>query len=193
MHERYRQTTDGRSTAYSSFAKTVCRRINVLTMQRQYHPIEWLANDVFHPQTSFLLFVNFVLCIYLKKIPTASRGKFSYLLVKLLLFIIVVVVIRLHRSTTQTPSIGLSFPCRSVCQLSQQWALQNGLTDRDAVLVEDLGGSEEPCIRWGPDPLWEGAILRGKGWPIVKYRDTLRWAVQKRLNQSRCRLGCGLW
>jgi len=24
----------------------------------------------------------------------------------------------------------------------------------------------------GPDPLWEGAILRGKGRPIVKYRDT---------------------
>jgi len=36
----------------------------------------------------------------------------------------------------------------------------------------------------GPDPLWEGAILRGneasccKG-PVVKYRDTLRFSVQK--------------
>ena len=27
---------------------------------------------------------------------------------------------------------------------------------------------------------------------FVKYRDTLPWAVQKRLNWSRCRLGCGL-
>jgi len=37
-------------------------------------------------------------------------------------------------------------------------------------------------------PTWEGA----KGHPIVKYRDTLRSSVQKWLNQSRCRLGCGL-
>ena len=29
----------------------------------------------------------------------------------------------------------------------------------------------------------------GKGWPIVKYRDTLTLAVQKRLNRSRCHLG----
>jgi len=30
----------------------------------------------------------------------------------------------------------------------------------------------------GPDPTWEGEILRGH--PIVKYRDTLRLSVQKR-------------
>jgi len=41
-------------------------------------------------------------------------------------------------------------------------------------------------------PPWEGAILRGKGRPIVKYRDTLRSPVRIRLNRSRCRLGCGL-
>ena len=40
-------------------------------------------------------------------------------------------------------------------------------------------------------PQWEGAILRGKGHPIVKYRDTLRTFVQKQLNRSTCRLGCG--
>jgi len=28
-------------------------------------------------------------------------------------------------------------------------------------------------------PSWEEAILRGKGRPIVKYRDCLPWAVQK--------------
>jgi len=38
---------------------------------------------------------------------------------------------------------------------------------------------------------WEGAIL-GIGAPIAKYRDFLPWAVQKRLNWSICRLGCGL-
>ena len=35
-------------------------------------------------------------------------------------------------------------------------------------------------------------ILRGKGHPIVKYRDILWSSVQKWLNQSRCCLGCGL-
>jgi len=32
----------------------------------------------------------------------------------------------------------------------------------------------------------------GKGSFIVKYRDFLPWAVQKRLNRSICHLGCGL-
>ena len=32
----------------------------------------------------------------------------------------------------------------------------------------------------------------GKGHPIVKYSDTLQSSVQKWLNWSRCRLGCGL-
>jgi len=72
----------------------------------------------------------------------------------------------------------------------------------------------------GPDPPWEGSILREKGRPIVKYvepcirlrsrfphgkgqfwgngaptakyRDTLRSRVPKRLNRSICRLRCGL-
>jgi len=35
----------------------------------------------------------------------------------------------------------------------------------------------------GPDPPWEGAILRGKGRPIVKYRDTLWSSVHKWLNR----------
>jgi len=39
---------------------------------------------------------------------------------------------------------------------------------------------------------WEGSILRGNGRPVVKYRDTLRSYVHKRLNRSRCRLGYGL-
>ena len=43
----------------------------------------------------------------------------------------------------------------------------------------------------GPDPIG-GAISRGKGRPIVKYRDTLQSSVQKRLNRSRLRLSCQL-
>jgi len=40
-------------------------------------------------------------------------------------------------------------------------------------------------------PHGKGQFL-GKGAPIVKYRDFLPWAVQKRLNRSICRFGCGL-
>jgi len=44
----------------------------------------------------------------------------------------------------------------------------------------------------GPDPPWEGAILRGKGAPPIKYRDTLQSSVLKRPNRSRCHLVCGV-
>ena len=40
-------------------------------------------------------------------------------------------------------------------------------------------------------PHWKGQFWR-KGAPIVKYRDFLPWAVQKRLNRSIWHLGCGL-
>ena len=52
-------------------------------------------------------------------------------------------------------------------------------------------GPENRVLDGGPDPPWKGAILMGeRGVPL--YRDTLRSSVQKRLNRSRCRLGCGL-
>ena len=49
--------------------------------------------------------------------------------------------------------------CRSVCHTSEP--CKNGSTDRDAVCVVDSGGPREPCIRWGPDPQWEGTFLTG--------------------------------
>jgi len=52
-------------------------------------------------------------------------------------------------------------------------------------------GSRNHELYGGPDPPREGAIL-GKVSPIVRYRDFLSWAVQKRLNRLICRLGCGL-
>jgi len=53
----------------------------------------------------------------------------------------------------------------------------------------DSGGPREPC----PDlSMGRGNFEGRKGHPIVKYRDTLRSSVQKRLNRSRCRLGCDL-
>jgi len=55
-------------------------------------------------------------------------------------------------------------------------------------------GPRNHVLDWGPDPRGKGQCLamRGKGRPTVKYRDTLRWIVQKWLNRSRCRLDCGL-
>ena len=52
-------------------------------------------------------------------------------------------------------------------------------------------GPGNQVLDGGPNPPWEETIL-GKGAPIVKYRDTLRSPVGKQLNQSICRLGCGL-
>jgi len=53
--------------------------------------------------------------------------------------------------------------------------------------VEDVAGVVGRQI-----PLWEGAIFRGKGWPIIKYSDCQPRTGQKRPNQSRCHLGCRL-
>jgi len=67
---------------------------------------------------------------------------------------------------------------------------KNGWTDRDAVWVVDPGGLKEPRImRWGPDSPCEEAML-GEGHALA-CQTTLQWAVQKWLNRSICRLGCG--
>jgi len=79
----------------------------------------------------------------------------------------------------------------SVCHTSEP--CKNGWTDRDAIWVEDSGGPKELCIRWRfRSPMGNGNFERGKGRPIVKYRDTLRSPVRIRLKRSRCCLGCGL-
>ena len=53
-------------------------------------------------------------------------------------------------------------------------------------------GPMKHVLDWRLDPYGKGNFEGGKGRPIVKYRDTLRSSVQKLLNRSRCRLGCGL-
>jgi len=73
-----------------------------------------------------------------------------------------ILIIRPHRNVGAAycyrPS---SVVCLLVCHTSEPY--KNGCNDRDAVWVEDSGGPKEPCIRWGPDPSWEGTILRGGG------------------------------
>jgi len=58
--------------------------------------------------------------------------------------------------------------CRSVCYTSEP--CKNGCIDRDAVLVEDLGGPRKPPVRWGSrSPHGKGQFKGGKGRPIVKF------------------------
>jgi len=69
-----------------------------------------------------------------------------------------------------------------VCHSSEP--CKNGSTDGDAFGRTPVGPVNH-VLDGGQHPPWEEAILRGKGRPIVKYRVTLPWAVQKRLNRSR--------
>jgi len=67
----------------------------------------------------------------------------------------------------------------------------NSCTDRDTIWVGDsLGEPKEQCIRWGPwSPRGRGNF-EGKKWrPIVKYMDTVWWAVQKQVNGLTYHLG----
>jgi len=56
-------------------------------------------------------------------------------------------------------------------------------------------GSDGPrvsCVRWGSRSPHVKGRFWGIGVPLVKYRDFLPWAVQKRQNRLICHLGCGL-
>jgi len=55
-----------------------------------------------------------------------------------------------------------------------------------------LGWAKESCVRWQSRSPTGMDNFYGNERPIVKCSDALPWAVQKRLNWSRCRLGCGL-
>jgi len=82
-------------------------------------------------------------------------------------------------------SVGLSVtlvsPTKTAASIEMLFGLKARVGPRNHVLDE------------GPDPPWEEAIFAGgKERPIVKYRNTLRSPVRKRLNRSRCRLDCGL-
>ena len=67
-----------------------------------------------------------------------------------------------------------------ICHTSEP--CKNGFTDRAAVWVEDLGGPGNHVLYGCPDtPMGRGKWENGR--PIVKYRDTLRSSVQRRLNR----------
>jgi len=79
-----------------------------------------------------------------------------------------------------------SVVCRSVCHTSEP--------DRDAIWVEDSGGSRKPCIRWGSRSPHVKRQFWGGKWASrmhCKVRGHFVSSVQKRLNRSICRLRCG--
>jgi len=82
--------------------------------------------------------------------------------------------------------VGLSVTLVTPAKMAELIELPFGL--------RTLVGLGNHVLDGSPDAPWEGPIFggRGKGHPIVKYRDTLWSSVQKRLNRSRCRLGYGL-
>jgi len=85
---------------------------------------------------------------------------------------IMMVIIRPHRSTTyvdaaycyRPSSVVCRSVCLSVCHASEP--CKNGCTDRDAVWVEDSCEPKEPCIRWGPDPHGRGNFEEERGVPL---------------------------
>jgi len=62
---------------------------------------------------------------------------------------------------------------------SRREPCENRWTDRDAVWVEDFGGTKESSVRWGPDPPWERAFWEERAVHCKdKYRHALPCAVQ---------------
>jgi len=78
-------------------------------------------------------------------------------------------------------SVTLVSPAKTAAPIEMPFGLKTRVSLGNHVLDK---GSDLPIGR--------GNFERGKGRPIVKYRDSLKSFVQKRLNRSRCRLSCGL-
>jgi len=103
------------------------------------------------------------------------------------------IIIRLRRSTTYIDVAYCYRPssvvCRSVtlvspAKMAEPVEMPFGL--------RTLVGPGNHVLDGGPDPPMGRGNFQGKVHPIVKCRDTLPSSVLKRLNRSRCRLGCGL-
>jgi len=82
-----------------------------------------------------------------------------------------------------------SVVCRSFCRSVSLSALQKRLKRSSCHLRSGLEWGQLTILNEVQMPTWEGAINRRT---TVKYRDTPRSSVQRQLNRSRCRLGCGL-
>ena len=101
-------------------------------------------------------------------------------------------IFRPHRSTTYVDATCCYRSSSVVCQSVSQSVTVVCPAKMRCRLGCGSGGPRNHALDGVPDPHWKGQFWEEKRRPVVKYRDTLRWAVQKRLNRSRCRLGCGL-
>jgi len=95
---------------------------------------------------------------------------------------------RIVPSSVVCPSVFLSL-CQSVTLVSPAKTAE---TIKLPFVFRTRVGPTNHVLHEVQMPTWEGAILRGNRQTIVNYRDTSRSCVQRRLNRSRCRLGCGL-
>jgi len=102
-----------------------------------------------------------------------------------------IVIIRPHRSTYVGDAAYCYRPssvvCRSVTLVSPAKTAEP--IDMSFGLWTRMG-PKESCVRWGPDPPWEGAMF-GERAPIVKYTEFLLSAVQKTVEPID--LPFGLW
>jgi len=86
-------------------------------------------------------------------------------------------------------SVGLPVTM-SVCHTSEP--RKNGWNDQVAICIPDSGGPNEPRITRSRCQHGKGQFWGENRQTIVKYRDIPRSSVQRRLNRSRCCLGCRL-
>ena len=99
-----------------------------------------------------------------------------------------IVIIMPHRTDLRRLSVCLSL-CQSVTLVSPAKTVD---TIKLPLPFRTRVGRVNHVLNEVQMPTWEGAILRENRKTIVKYKDTPRSSVQRRLNRSRCRLGCGL-
>jgi len=69
-----------------------------------------------------------------------------------------------RRSSVHGLSVGLSVTIVNPAKTAEPIEIPLGLWTR-------VGGPRNHVLERDPDPPWEVAILRGKGRPVVKYRD----------------------
>jgi len=88
----------------------------------------------------------------------------------ILTIVVIVIISRSHCSTTYIDVAHCYRPssmvCRSVCHSSEP--CKNGLTDLDAIWLEESDRPKEPCIRWGPDVPMERGNSEGGRAPHCK-------------------------
>ena len=116
-----------------------------------------------------------VWCISQRHTREIASLKHCRLYKQLALYAVSTFHFRPHRSTTYVYAAYCYQPssvvCRSVCRSAT--LVSPTKTAEPIELPFRLWAPVSPGNHVGPDPPWEGTILRGEGTPIVKYMDFL--------------------